>query len=216
MRATEALLPCLRLGSRCSRYLRHIKKGGFDTFDEDLRLARPRHALHPLILRTLLHGRCKRDHRHICPLRRSLAHGAEEGFAYALVQSGGEEQKVRTLKQLVCDSYGVGSDRGGAVAVALKEGAEGAPDHRVCAEDCYCGCGLLAVVLHLWGGSFSWRNLLLGLRPYGREGRGFMPRPPRGCGVVLFLLTLRELEVSDQLRLLVHSGHRQAVAGVRS
>src|SRR5215208_2421842 len=107
MTATGALSPCLRLGSRCSRYLRHIKKGGFDSFDEDLRLARPRHTNDPLLRQSLLCGRCKRDHRHICPLRRSLAHAAEEGFAYALVQSGGEEQKVRILKQLVCDSYSV-------------------------------------------------------------------------------------------------------------
>src|SRR5215217_1727615 len=131
MRATEALLPCLRLGSRCSRYLRHIKKGGFDTFDEDLRLARPRHALHPLILQALLHGRCKRDHRHICPLRRSLSHGPEESLAHASIQPWGEEQKVRTLKQLICDPYGVGIDWDGAITGALEEQTEGAPDHRV-------------------------------------------------------------------------------------
>src|SRR5215218_5773776 len=131
MTATEALSPCLRLGGRCSRYLRHIEEGSFDTCDEDLRLARPRHALHPLILRTLLHGRSKRDHWHICPLRRSLAHGPEEGFAYALIQPGGEEQKVRTLKQLVCNSYSVGIDWGGAITGALEEQTEGAPDHRI-------------------------------------------------------------------------------------
>src|SRR5215211_1008714 len=39
------------------------------------------------------------------------------------------------------------------------------------------------------------RDLLLGLRPYGREGRGFMPRPPRGCGVLYLLTLLGELEV---------------------
>src|SRR5215217_2539125 len=131
MTATGALLPRLGLGGRCGRCRRRIEEGGFDPFDEDLRLARPRHALHPLILRTLLYGRCKRDHRHICPLRRSLAHGAEEGFAYTLVQSGGEEQKVRTLKQLVCDSYSVGIDWGGAITGALEEQTEGAPGHRV-------------------------------------------------------------------------------------
>src|SRR5215213_3841323 len=51
--------------------------------------------------------------------------------------------------------------------------------------------------------------------PKQRGGRGFMPRPPRGCGL-LYLLILRELEVSDQLRRVVRSGHRQGVAGVRS
>src|SRR5215211_5557639 len=179
MTTTRALSRCVCLGSRCSRYLWHIKKGGFDTFDEDLRLARPRHALHPLILRTLLHGRCKRDHRHICPLRRSLAHAGEEGLAHASIQPGGEEQEVCTLWQIVYDPYGVGSDRGGAVAVALKEGAEGASYYRVRAEDGYGGFGFVVESLQLRLAPSHRETYSFSLRPYGREGRGFMPRPPR-------------------------------------
>src|SRR5215213_11531125 len=94
MTATGALSPRLGLGSRCGRCRRRIEEGGFDPFDEDLRLTGPRNALYPLMLRTLLYGRCKRDHRHICPLRRALAHRAEEGFARAFVQPGREEQHV--------------------------------------------------------------------------------------------------------------------------
>src|SRR5215213_8489003 len=52
--------------------------------------------------------------------------------------------------------------------------------------------------------------------PLDREWTGaVMPRPPRGC-CVLFLLILRELEVSYQLRRVIRSGHRQGVASVRS
>jgi hypothetical protein len=32
------------------------------------------------------------DHRHVSNLQCALAHGAEEGFAYTLIRSGGEEQ----------------------------------------------------------------------------------------------------------------------------
>src|SRR5215212_3564670 len=131
MAATGALSPRLGLGGRCSRYLRRIEEGGFDPFDEDLRLARPRHALYPLILRTLLHGRCKRDHRHLSLLRCALAHGAHERLAHALIQPGCEEQQVSTVEQLVDDTGGVGIEWPGLVTRVLKERAEGAPDHRV-------------------------------------------------------------------------------------
>src|SRR5215211_1503826 len=93
----------------------------------------------------LLNGRGERDHRHATLLRRGLAHSAYESFAYTLIQPGGEEQQICTLKQLVEGPRGVGIEQDGVVTVALKEQREGAPDHRVCAEDGYCGCGLLVV-----------------------------------------------------------------------
>ena len=52
--------------------------------------------------------RVERDHRYMCLLRYSLAHGAEDGFAYTLIHSGGEEQQIRALKQLVDDPCWVG------------------------------------------------------------------------------------------------------------
>src|SRR5215213_11601116 len=82
------------LGSR-NGIRRRIHEGLFDTFHENLRLARPRHALYPLLLRALLHGCGERDHWHICLLRCALAHSAEEGFAYTVIQSGCEEQHHR-------------------------------------------------------------------------------------------------------------------------
>src|SRR5215207_5455471 len=54
------------------------------------------------------------------------------------------------------------------------------------------------------------RDLLLGLCPYSREGRGFMPRP--SVVVVCFAsFRLLELEVSGY-RGAVCCGHRQAIA----
>jgi hypothetical protein len=55
----------------------------------------------------------------------------------ALVQPRGEEQEVGPLKQLVDDPRGVCVDRRNPEAVAPKERVEGAPYHRVCAEDGY-------------------------------------------------------------------------------
>src|SRR5215203_5602488 len=147
MMATAALSARLGgLGGRCTRCLRHIKKGGFDPFHEDLCLTRPRHANDYLLLwQALLHSCGERDHRHACLLRRALSHGAEESLAYTRIQSGGEEQQIRALKQLVDDPRGVGIEWPGLITRALKERTEGAPDHSVCAEDGYCGCVLLVV-----------------------------------------------------------------------
>src|SRR5215217_3940422 len=58
------------------------------------------------------------------------------------------------------------------------------------------------------------RDLLGWLSPYTQRGPGLCAPTLRGYGV-LFLLTLRELEVSDQLGRVVCSGHRQAIAGAR-
>jgi len=66
-------------------------------------------------------------------------------LAYALVQSGCEEQQIRTLKQLVDNPCRVGIEWPGLVPGALKERTEGAPDHRVCTQDGYSGW---LVVLH--------------------------------------------------------------------
>jgi hypothetical protein len=79
-------------------------------------------------------------------LRCALAHSAYEGFAYSLIQSGGEEQEVCTLEQLVDNPCGVGIEWPGLVTGTLKERTQGAPDHGVCAEDGY-GWGL-GVLLH--------------------------------------------------------------------
>jgi hypothetical protein len=76
---------------------------------EDLFLARPGHALYSLLLwHLLLCGRGERNHRYICLLRCALAHSAYEGFAYTLIHSGGEDQKVCTIEQLVYDPGRVG------------------------------------------------------------------------------------------------------------
>src|SRR5215218_1486328 len=56
------------------------------------------------------------------------------------------------------------------------------------------------------------RDLLLGLCLYGREGRGFMPRPPRGCGVLFLLTLLGELEPRLVDRA-VFQLHREQTAG---
>ena len=88
----------------------------------------------------------ERDHRQIFLLRCALTHSAEEGLAYTLVESGGEEQQIRTIEQLVNNPCGVGIEWNGVVAGALQKQREGTPDHGVCAEDGY-GCGL-AVLPH--------------------------------------------------------------------
>jgi hypothetical protein len=89
MRAPNALSPRPGLGSRCPRSRRHIQKGGFDPFHEDLRLTRPRHPNYSLLLwHILLWGCVQRDHRHLCLLRFSLTHSAEESLAYTLIHSG--------------------------------------------------------------------------------------------------------------------------------
>src|SRR5215217_1799542 len=100
---------CLVLGGRCARCRRQIEKSGFNAVHEDPRLARPRHPNDSLLLwQLLLWGCVERDHRHICLLRFALAHSAEESLAYTLFHSGGEDQKMCTLKQLVYDPCGVG------------------------------------------------------------------------------------------------------------
>src|SRR5215212_2947194 len=185
MTAPRALSPCLRLGSRCSRYLRHIEEGGFDLSHEGLRFARPRHASYPLILRTLFYDCCKRDHRHIRPLRGALAHGPYESLAHALIQSRSKEQQVHALKHFVDNPRGVGIEWPGLITGALKKRTEGAPDHRVCAEDGY-GCGLW--VLPHFGGSLCEIDLLGVAVPLDTERAGAVtPRPPRGCGVLYLL-----------------------------
>src|SRR5215213_4869139 len=88
MRAPKGLSPLPGLGGRSARRCRHIKKGGFDPVHEDLRLRRPRHALYSLLRQILLYGRGEYDHRHIRLSRGALAHSAEEGFAYTLIESG--------------------------------------------------------------------------------------------------------------------------------
>src|SRR5215207_3698805 len=109
MSAPKALSPRPGLGGRLGRCRRHIEKGSFDPFHEDLRLARPRHANDSLLLwQVLLCGRGERDHRQICLLRCALAHGAEESLAYTLIHSGSEDQQVCTLEQLVYDPCWVG------------------------------------------------------------------------------------------------------------
>jgi hypothetical protein len=67
-----------RSSFRCPGRRRHINKGGFDPFHEDLRLTQPRHALYPLLWMTLLYGRDEHDHRHLCLLRCALAQSAYE------------------------------------------------------------------------------------------------------------------------------------------
>jgi hypothetical protein len=74
-------------------------------------------------------------------LRRALAHGAEEGLAHVLIKPWCEQQQVSVAQQLVYDPRGVGVDRGGEVAGALEERADGAAYHGVRAEDGYGGCG---------------------------------------------------------------------------
>src|SRR5688500_9496106 len=109
MRAPPALSPRPGLGSRCARCRRHIETGGCDVIHEDLCLAWTRHALYSLLLwQFLLYGCGERDHRHICLLRYSLAHGAYESLAYILIHSGSEDQQVCALKQLVDNPCGVG------------------------------------------------------------------------------------------------------------
>ena len=121
---------------------RHIEKGRFDPLHEYLRLTRPRYANDSLLLWQVLLQRSwgARSPAYL-PFAGALANGAYEGLAYTLIQPGGEEQQVRALKQLVHDPRGVGIEWPGLVTGALKECAEGAPDHRVCAEDGY-GWGL--------------------------------------------------------------------------
>jgi hypothetical protein len=79
-------------------------------------------------------------------LRSAPAHGAYEGFAHTLIQSGDEEQQVCTVEQFVYYPCGLGIEWSGLVTGTLQERTEGAPDHGVCAEDGYC-CGL-GVVFH--------------------------------------------------------------------
>src|SRR5215204_4817577 len=68
------------------------------SFDEDLRLRWPRHANDSLLLwRVFLYSSREHDHRHLCLLRRALAHGAYEGLAHAPIQPGDEEQQVCTV-----------------------------------------------------------------------------------------------------------------------
>jgi hypothetical protein len=109
----------------------------------------------PLLLRQALpQSRRELDHRHLCRLRRALAHGAQEGLACALIEPRDEEQEVRAAQQLVDDPCGVGIKRIDEVSVIPEECAEGAADHRVCAQDGYGLCGLV-VVSQFRVGSFS-------------------------------------------------------------
>ena len=111
------------------------QEGGFDPFHEYLCLIRPRHAKDFPLWHALLYGCGERDHQYICLLRCALAHSAYEGLTYTLIESGCEEQQVCILKQLVHNPCGVGIEWSGVVTGALKERTEGAPYHRVCAQD---------------------------------------------------------------------------------
>src|SRR5215204_5676877 len=88
------------LGGSCARWRQRIQEGLFHPFHEYLCLTRPRHPNDTLLLQILLcsRGSRERDHRHLCLLHCALAHSAYEGFPYTLIQPGGEEQQIRTLK----------------------------------------------------------------------------------------------------------------------
>jgi hypothetical protein len=83
-----------------------------------------------------------------------LPMAAQEGLACALIEPRDEEQEVRAAQQLVDDPCGVGIKRIDEVSVIPEECAEGAADHRVCAQDGYGLCGLV-VVSQFRVGSFS-------------------------------------------------------------
>src|SRR3712207_3194964 len=88
---------------------RSIEESLFDPCDEEFRLGGPRHANDSLLLWPfLLYGGGKQDHRYPSNLRCALAHSTQESLAHTLIHSGGEEQKVCTLKQLVDNPCGVG------------------------------------------------------------------------------------------------------------
>jgi hypothetical protein len=75
----------------------------------------------------------------------ALAHSAEEGFAYTLIQPGGEEQQVCILKQFVDNPCGVGIQWGGVITSSPPRAMRERSYHCVCTEDGYCGG--LAVLL---------------------------------------------------------------------
>jgi hypothetical protein len=153
MRAPKALSPRPCSGSRRCR---QIEKGGFDPVHEDLCLTRPRHANDSLLLwQVLLYGRGERDHRHICLLRCAFAHRAYEGLSHTLIHSGGEEQKVCTIEQLVDNPCGVGIEESGLVTGALEK-------HRESARPPYRSRGWLLWLwvpgIALWVGSLAERS----------------------------------------------------------